>query len=218
MSVYRAVLDEFYNKPTKLIRDGSTRDITYDCSIGRDSGEMLYNCVREIKPTDILEIGLAWGGSAIHIASAVKDNGFGHHLALDPGQSDYSYIGADSVARIGFENAASGSLLTFDCIERRSDYVLPELAEAKKSFQFIFVDGDHSFHGLFVDLHYCEKILEVGGILIFDDSGSEPMKKLMRYIGANLDNLEFRGEHHGRFAAYKKIHPDTRKEWIYNDF
>ncbi|EUA43408.1 family 3 O-methyltransferase [Mycobacterium xenopi 4042] len=42
-----------------------------------DAGRLLYMLVRAAQPTTIVEFGMSFGISAIHLASAVHDNGAG---------------------------------------------------------------------------------------------------------------------------------------------
>lgn len=215
---YEEICDDFYSQPLKAIRGGGVRKITYDCSINRKAGRWLYDAITTRKPERVLEIGLAWGGSAIHIGAALRDNGRGMHVVLDPFQDlTWSYIGATELRRLGLDQRPE-SENGFELIERRSDTAMPEMWERGDTFQFIFIDGDHSFHGVFVDVYYAEKLLEVGGMIVFDDAMSLPILKVRSYMAANMPHLKFLGEEDGRFAFYEKVGEDERSHSSVNDF
>lgn len=54
-------------------------------------------------------------------------------------------------------------------IKEYSDKALLALAEEEKSYDFIYVDGDHSFSGALSDARLSWPLLRVDGVLIFDD-------------------------------------------------
>ncbi len=47
--------------------------------------------------------------------------------------------------------------------------VLPELLEGRKSFDLIYLDGNHLAWAVYLDLCFCISLLEPGGLLIIDD-------------------------------------------------
>jgi predicted O-methyltransferase YrrM len=49
-----------------------------------------------------------------------------------------------------------------------SDKVIPKLTE---KFDYIFIDGDHSFEGVYSDIKLCWPVLEINGIIAFHDYG-----------------------------------------------
>ena len=48
------------------------------------------------------------------------------------------------------------------------------------TFDFIFIDGDHSYEGIEIDTEYCEKILNPGGVISWHDFPSLPF--VYKYI------------------------------------
>ncbi|OBI14122.1 O-methyltransferase [Mycobacterium sp. E2497] len=48
-----------------------------------DSGRLLYSLVRAVKPTTIVEYGMSYGISTLHLAAAVRDNGTGHIITTE---------------------------------------------------------------------------------------------------------------------------------------
>lgn len=202
---YEETLDAFYSNPVKQLKDGMTRSITFDCSLLRDQGRTIYDLMRAIRPANSLEIGLAWGGSAIHILSALRDNGAGHHTALDPMQASWSDIGVSEPERLGL-----GSYLT--CLYERSDVGLPRMIAGGRRFQFIFIDGDHRFDGVFVDFHFCQQLLDVGGVLMFDDANALSVGRTLSFIDTNMPNLtRLDVPTFGRLATYRKTDEDRRE-------
>ena len=58
---------------------------------------------------------------------------------------------------------------------------------------FAYIDGDHSYEGAKSDFEKCDKILELGGFLFFDDSADESsweVKKVIKEV-KNSGRYEF---------------------------
>src|SRR5918994_638761 len=55
----------------------------YYLPVTPDAGRLLYALVRATRPTTIVEFGMSLGISAIHLASAVRDNGSGRVVTTE---------------------------------------------------------------------------------------------------------------------------------------
>jgi hypothetical protein len=81
--------------------------------------------------------------------------------------------------RAGYE-----SLVEFH--EARAHECLPTLLKNGTKIDFAFVDGNHTFDYVMVDFFFIDKLLRVGGIIVFDDIGYPSIRKLCRHILTNL--------------------------------
>jgi predicted O-methyltransferase YrrM len=209
MKSYDEICTDFYSSNLKGTMSGATREVGLGCSVGREQGRFLYDLIMTRRPEKTLETGLAWGGSAIHILCALRDsNSINKHEAIDP----YAISMWEGVALKEIEKYELSSL--FELIEDRSDIVLPSKFSKKEKYDFIFIDGDHSFDGSFVDAYYASKLLNIGGVMVFDDSQSKPISKAIDYLNSNFNFLNNLGYHDGRFLTFEKINEDMR-EWGY---
>jgi len=139
------------------------------------------------KPQKTIEIGMAFGGSCLVFASCHRE--LGHepaqqHLALDPFQSTVW----DSIALEKLKEAGlSGFVQHF---EQRSAFTLPTLvSQEPESIEMAYIDGSHLFEDVFIDFYYLTLLAAPGGLLLFDDSTYPDVKKVLRYINANLGHL-----------------------------
>jgi Methyltransferase domain len=82
--------------------------------------EALHSAVRSIQPSHSLEIGLAYGISALAIFAAISANGSGHHYVIDPFQSDYANCGEAMITLAGLADRH-----TF--LERFPEEAIPQL-------------------------------------------------------------------------------------------
>lgn len=141
---------------------------------------VIANLFQEKAPVLTLEVGLCHGISASLFASLHANNEQkGKHVAIDPFQND----GWD---RTGLNALESSGLI--DHIEFHEDYsstVLAELVKQERTFDIIYIDGSHLFEDVFVDFFYCQRLLKVGGIILFDDASTKDVSKVVRFIDRN---------------------------------
>jgi hypothetical protein len=64
--------------------------------------------------------------------------------------------------------------------------MLPKLEEAGQQLDFAFIDGMHTFDYAFVDFFYIDKMLQPGGLVVFDDLSYASIQKICRYVLTNL--------------------------------
>jgi Methyltransferase domain len=136
------------------------------------------------KASRTLEIGLAVGGSCLVFTQTHKDLGAmpeHQHVAIDPFQRSH-WIDEAGLLAIERENL-SGYL---DFREDYSCYILPELIKAGAKFNLVYVDGSHLFEDVFLDFYYVARLLEDGGIMLFDDSTNPHIHKVLHFLRRNL--------------------------------
>jgi len=173
-----AVLSDILNTRRVVRRDGST--IPLDYSISVDEGMALQRIIREKKPRVTLEIGLAYGLATLFICEALQEVGGERHIVMDPAPIEsWNDIGLFNIERAGY-----GSLLEFH--HAPSHRVLPELEKAGRRVGVALIDGWHTFDYAMVDFFYVDRLLDVGGVVVFDDTEFYPaVRKLARYVATH---------------------------------
>lgn len=142
-------------------------------------GKHLYDIVRSRGFTRCLEVGMANGMSTLFIAQAVKDNGGGLHTAVDPfQQSQWGNTAKHQVKRAGLDGFVRH-------LESKSFLALPRLLDAGETFQFIFIDGMHTFDYTLLDFFYADLLLEPGGVICVDDVRHSGVGACVDYVAAN---------------------------------
>lgn len=162
-------------------------------SIKPEEAAFLYRFVRERDLGRTLETGLGFGRSAVHLMAAHE----GMHVAVDPFQADYEYGALANVAAAGFSGR-------FEFYEDDSQLVLPALAREGRTFDFIFIDGDHKFDGILVDFYFADRLLETGGYVFFHDTWMRSTQLAAAFIRRNKANYEAVPTPFRNFAAFKK--------------
>ena len=132
-----------------------------------ESAASLQRVIIENKLRDCLEVGMAMGMSTLAILYALELNGGGHHTAIDPFQTAAPPQGFAGVGLAMVERARLSA--NFEFLEEPSYLALPKMVAEGRLFDFIFIDGYHTFDYTFVDYFYADLLLRDGGILVFDD-------------------------------------------------
>lgn len=180
----RSVIDRLINDEKVTARlDGSVHDI-FPVSINASQGENLREWIIKEKAVNTIEIGLAWGLSALYICEGLLINGNqeAHHIAIDPFQSN----------RPKFMNCGlqvleeAGVVSMVEHISEKSQITLPRLLSDKKQFDFAYVDGSHLFDGVFLDLIYLGQLVRPGGIIFGDDYQAPAVARAVSFCITNL--------------------------------
>ena len=143
---------------------------------------ILTHLIQQHKPTTSLEVGLAYGISALAICDALPKANKNRHIIIDPHQNRkpvWGGIGLANLNRAGF-----GNLIEFH--EQPSYHALPILESRHKEIDFAFIDGWHTFDYTLLDFFYIDKMLRVGGIVAFDDADWPAVRSVCRFIATNL--------------------------------
>lgn len=144
-------------------------------SITERKGEELWQLIRERRYETTLEVGCALGISSLYICDAIATRADPSHLAIDPSQTKVW-------DRLGARNVAAGGYDYFELLEEPSELALPRLLEGNRVFDFAFIDGWHTFDHALVDFFYVNRLLRVGGVVVFDDADTPPIGRLVRYV------------------------------------
>jgi len=137
------------------------------------------------KPESTLEIGLAFGASALAFLSSMKEirpTNF-NHTAIDPFQTGHW----KSVAIFNIES--EGLIDHFTHLEQDSALALPELCRQDRRYNLIYVDGSHIFENVFIDFYYCCRLLAGNGLILFDDCTDRHIAKVIRFIDKNYTKI-----------------------------
>lgn len=130
----------------------------------------------------VIEVGLAYGSSALAIGEALCSSGRTDvsHIVIDPFQATaYGNVGWDAMTA-----ATLADHTTF--IGEASSIALARLAAEAFSADAAFVDGSHRFHEVFVDLYFLRKLVRPGGLIILDDVAWPSVGSALRYFDLHL--------------------------------
>jgi predicted O-methyltransferase YrrM len=161
--------------------DGSLHDL-FPVAASAEEGEALRTWVEDVGATRTVEIGLGYGISTLFVCDGLLANGDtgARHVAIDPHQATrFADCGLQFL-----EEAGVAGIVEF--VGKESQTVLPRLLSEGRVFDLAFVDGNHRFDGVFVDLVYLRRLVRPGGIVFVDDHQLAAVEKAVSFFVANL--------------------------------
>ena len=175
-----SVLSEILETGAAKTANGSST-VKVHSAISASEGQFLHKLVRQLDPTISLEIGLAYGISALFICDALNVRNGTQHIVIDPIQLTDSWggIGIANLRRAGY-----GDIVRL--IEAPSYRALAELESSGQRIDFAFIDGWHTFDFTLVDLFFIDRMLNIGGVVAFDDATWPAIRKVCRFVKTNL--------------------------------
>ena len=108
-------------------------------------------------------------------------------MAADPYQFSGLPVHRTTYAGVGLEilkQAGVRDLVEFYAEESR--IVLPRLLADGRRFDFAFLDGNHRFEGVFLDLVYSGRLLKESGIVFVDDTQLPGVRRAVDFCVSNL--------------------------------
>ena len=175
-----------------------------DCDVLRD-------LLLQERPRVVIEIGLAYGGSALATAEALvaQDRDDPRHLIIDAYQDQFQNVGWEAILSAGLEQVC-------ELIPERSQIALPRMLAEGVVADAAFVDGSHIFHNVFVDLHFLRELVRPGGLIILDDCQWPSVATAARYFELNTGWAPQAISQPTRLTAFRL--PDPRVEPAFFDF
>jgi len=178
----REVIDRLVRDGTAVARADGTVHELFPVAVNAAEGEALRDCVVRENAARTIEIGLGYGISALFICDGLLANGdaAARHVALDPNQSTRF---ADCGLQFLDEAGVMG-LVEF--LAEESETALPGLLREGRRFDLAFVDGNHRFDGVFLDLAYLGRLVEPENVVFVDDYQLPGVARAVSFFVTNL--------------------------------
>ena len=161
--------------------DGTLHDL-FPVAVRAAEGEALRDWVLREGATRTIEIGLGYGISALHICEGLLGNASpaSRHVVIDPYQTTrFSDLGLQFL-----DEAGVGEMVEHH--EDESGISLPRFLAEARSFDLAFIDGNHRFDGVFVDMCYLGRLVRPGGIVVLDDYQLPGVAHATSFFTSNL--------------------------------
>ena len=178
----RGVIERLAREGAAVARSDGTRHDLFPVAASAAEGEALRGWVVREEATRTVEVGLGYAVSALHVCEGLLENGdpAAGHLAIDPFQGTrFSGCGLQFLEEAG----VSGMV---EHLAERSETALPRLLGEGRIFDLAFVDGDHRFDGVFVDLFYLGRLVRPGGVVFLDDYQLPSVERAASFFVGNL--------------------------------
>jgi predicted O-methyltransferase YrrM len=178
----RKVIEGLVRDGTAVARSDGSLHTLFPVAVSAAEGEALGQWVTREGATQTIEIGLGYGISALFMGEALLGSGDQSALqvVLDPNQATrFADCGLQFLDEAGLTR-----LVEFNAEE--SQIVLPRFLSERRTFDLAFVDGNHRFDGVFVDLVYLGRLLRGGGIVSLDDYQLPAVARATSFFATNL--------------------------------
>jgi predicted O-methyltransferase YrrM len=211
------VLERVQGEGSVTAPDGSVHDL-FPVAISVAEGEALRERVIREGASRTLEVGLGYGVSTLYICDGLIENGdeSAMHVAVDPFQSSrFANCGLELLAEAGVAQLV-------DYHPEPSQLVLPRFVLEGRVFDLAFLDGDHRFDGVFVDLYFAARLVRAGGVVILDDHQLPAIERAASFFTSNLgwtlEELSPPDPHHQWAVLRTSEQPDQRPFDFFVDF
>ncbi len=214
----RQVIERLLHDGTVVARSDGREHRLFPVAIGAAEGEALREWVVREAATRTVEIGLGYGISALFACEGLLRNGdpAASHVAIDP----YQTTRFGSCGLQVLEEAGVAWLVEHH--PQESQIALPRFLSQGRRFDLAFVDGNHRFDGIFLDLIYLGRLLHPGAIVVVDDyqlpSVARAASFCLTNLGWTLQEVSPLDELHQWAALRTSVIPDTRPFDYYVEF
>jgi predicted O-methyltransferase YrrM len=180
-------------------------------SVPDRDGDVLRDLLLAEHARVVIEIGLAYGSSALAIAEALISQGTegATHVIIDPLQHEFHDAGWNAIVATGLTDVCS-------LRRERSQLALPRLVADGLVADAAFVDGSHIFHNVFVDLFFLRQLIRPGGLVVLDDCRWPSVATAVRYFEMNTGWEAAPIDRETRLRAYRL--PSPRVEPSFESF
>jgi predicted O-methyltransferase YrrM len=165
----RAKQDELQRLSSASAQDRADAMSAFYIPVTPEAGRLLYSLVRATRPATIVEFGMSFGISAIHLASAVRDNGSGRVVTTE--------LSATKIAAAKRTFAETG---LDDLITVLEGDALSTLAKVDGPVGFVLLDGWKELYLPVIKL--LETHLSPGALVVADNTEMADTRPYLDYV------------------------------------
>ena len=183
------IYDIFYNYGFKLnnkfIKLDSNINVYEACFISKLIN-IYINTYKKNKTLRVVEIGLAYGTSALVIINEIiKYKYKTRYIVVDPNQTkQWNSIGINNIKQFLKHMRKK---LKIKLIEQYSQIAMPKL---RKKCDISFIDGSHDEKIVIEDINNSDKLLLINGLIIIDDVLHQGVKDaVLRFVKENKNYI-----------------------------
>ena len=140
--------------------------------ISAEGGRLLYSLIRAARPALVVEFGMSFGISTLHLAAAVRDNGVGRVVTTEMSAHKIA------TARKTFAETGLDDLITV--LEGDALETLPAELAADEGVGFVLLDGWKTLY--LPVLHLLEPRLVPGTLVVGDDAAMDLVQPYLAYV------------------------------------
>jgi predicted O-methyltransferase YrrM len=158
--------------PARTAQERADAMSTFYIPVTPEAGRLLYSLVRATRPTTVVEFGMSFGISALHLASAVRDNGSGRVVTTEL-----------SAAKIAAAKQTFADTGLDDVITVLEGDALSTLASLDRPVDFVLLDGWKELYLPVIKL--LEERLSPGALVVADNTEMADARPYLDYVRSN---------------------------------
>ena len=195
-------------------------------NVNTPEGNLVYSLVKNYKLKKCMEIGFAMGISTLHICQALSELDpaakTAHLYSIDPFQDTrWKCAGVSNIKQAKYEkyhtwikDKSYNAMPKF--IQDDNNKPIHKIGTKDNLFDFIFIDGWHTFDYTLVDMFYADLITRVGGFILIDDVLHRGPAKAIAYVDTNYSHWKkVIGGVPKTQALYRKV-ADNTNAWDFH--
>jgi predicted O-methyltransferase YrrM len=167
----------------RLLQDGPRSwELFEEFTVPARDCDLIRDLLIAERAETVVEVGLCYASSALAIGEALVTVAppEPRHLIIDPYQeSRWANAGRKALERAGLDALVS-------LIPVRSSVAVPKLIAEGVVADAAFVDGDHRFHQVMLDLTLLQEVVRPGGLVLIDDYWASSVRTAVHYFVLNL--------------------------------
>lgn len=169
---FNPVLQSIFD--TETVTNAAGETVPLRANVDPANVRALQYALRQMQGRQVLEVGFAYGISSLAIGDVLKSMWRARHDVIDGFQDSlWQDIGLENMRRAGHEVHLHREL---------SEIALPKMMASGREYDFVFVDGYHTFDHALIDCFYSLRMLRVGGVLVLDDAQMPALTRLSAYL------------------------------------
>lgn len=169
MALLRTKHDELGRLSSASAQERADAMSAFYIPVTPEAGRLLYSLVRATRPATIVEFGMSFGISAIHLASAVRDNGTGRVVTTEL-----------SAAKIAAAKQTFAETGVDDLITILEGDALSTLADLDGPVGFVLLDGWKELYLPVIKL--LEPRLSPGALVVADNTEMADTQPYLDYV------------------------------------
>lgn len=169
MALLRTKHDELGRLSSASAQERADAMSAFYIPVTPEAGRLLYSLVRATRPATIVEFGMSFGISAIHLASAVRDNGTGRVVTTEL-----------SAAKIAAAKQTFAETGVNDLITILEGDALSTLADLDGPVGFVLLDGWKELYLPVIKL--LEPRLSPGALVVADNTEMADTQPYLDYV------------------------------------
>ena len=214
----RDVIERLQRQGTAIAGSDATVHRLFPDAVTAAEGSALREWVLRGAATQTIEVGLGYAFSSLFICEGLLAGEAVDvsHVVIDPYQTArFADCGLEVL-----DEAGLAELVEYHAKE--SQIVLPRFLSEGRCFDFAFVDGNHRFDSVFLDVIYLGRLVRPGGIVFLDDYQLPAVARVVSFCVTNrdwmLEELSPADPLHQWAVLRTSDAPDTRAYDFFVDF